>query len=134
GEIVTLGSVAGGVGLWIASRVRAGKAEDARRQAKLDARVEEDRVRECGEVALFFANNLGYLARERVSRAELEQLVDSGISPGALAGHIWDQLDAAEGLRLGSHPLGQSAIPVRLPRVFRERHVYVVGKSGSGKT
>jgi hypothetical protein len=50
-------------------------------------------VRECEDVVLYFTNYLGYLAREVISRHELEELIDRGIDPDELAGEIASRID-----------------------------------------
>ncbi len=92
------------------------------------------RIKACGQVVLFFANTLGYAAKEAISRAELENLIDSGIEPIALAEGLWERIEKKSALVLGYHPIGNLEIPVRLPDTLRKRHIYIIGKSGSGKT
>ena len=88
----------------------------------------------CSEVVLFFHNNLGYIAKECIGRGELEALIEGGIHPEQLASKIGQRIAEKEGLVLGYHPLGGSSIEVKLTQPFRERHIYIIGKSGSGKT
>jgi len=111
---------------WSARQSRA--EEWARQQA------ERRRVEECGEVVLFFANHLGYIARRAVSRDELARLIDEGISPADLAAEIGRRMDEVEGITLGYHPFEDCQVEVRLPQEYRDRHLYIIGKSGSGKT
>lgn len=122
-------------GAWVIyAKIRDKEREANRRAEQEAARAEEQRVQECGEVVLAFANHMGYLARECVSRDELAEWIDAGISADELAARIWDACDAVEGILLGEHPLDGTSLPVRLPDKLRARHTYVVGKSGSGKT
>lgn len=95
--------------------------------------AERRRVEACGQVVLSFANHLGYIARTCISREEIGNLIDGGISPDRLAQTIGSRIDAADGLVLGYHP-GASGVDVKLTDEHRERHIYIVGKSGSGKT
>ena len=74
-------AVIGGIVGTIIYRKTKRRAEEARRKAES---AERKRVQECGEVVLFFANHFGYIARECISRDELEELIDSGISPEEL--------------------------------------------------
>ena len=75
-------AVMGGiVGLILHKRARS-RAEEARRKAEA---AERKRVQECGEVVLFFANHFGYIAKQCISRDELEELIDDGISPEELS-------------------------------------------------
>jgi hypothetical protein len=131
---LVLGLLVLGVGAWIILGFsRSGQEADAR-SAREDARAEECRVRECGEVVRFFANHVGYVARDRVSREELSSWIDSGVSADELANRIWKACGEAAGVLLGHQPLGAGNLPVVVPESLRPRHVYVVGKSGSGKT
>lgn len=98
------------------------------------AAAERQRLEECGEVVLFFANHLGYIAREVISRDELAALIDDGCSAAELATAIGDRIAETSGLTLGYHALGESAVEVKLTDERRTRHLYIIGKSGSGKT
>lgn len=108
---------------------------EGRARAERDAvRADERRVRECGDVVRFFANHVGYLARDRVSRADLASWIDSGLTAEELAERLWTACAQVRGILLGDHPLAGSRLPVVLPDSLRSRHLYVIGKSGSGKT
>lgn len=119
------------LGLWIGSS-RAAYAREAERRRHLN--LERQRVEACGEVVLFFANHLGYIARSTISRQELAELIDAGITAPELASEIARRIEQTEGLILGYHPLGEAQIEVKLAEEHRQRHLYIVGKSGSGKT
>jgi len=123
-----------GGGLLVARSVSNRNREAAAKAARETERTERQRVEDCGDVVLFFANHLGYLARERVSREDLSAWIDEGISPNDLADRIWEACGEVDGLVLGQHVLGSTRIPVLLPDNLRARHAYVIGKSGSGKT
>lgn len=115
--------------------VSAVRASNARREEERQKQQEERRrVEACGQVVLFFANHLGYIARSVVRRDELEEMIDSGITAPELSAHISQRIDEAEGLVLGFHPFGEGRLDVKLPGAVRERHVYLIGKSGYGKT
>ena len=107
--------------------------EEEIRKAEADA-AERRRLKECGEVVLFYANNFGYIAKQCISRDELEELIDDGISPEELSEEIADRINATEGMVLGYQPFGEWRFDVKLTEHYRDRHVYIVGKSGSGKT
>lgn len=112
-------------------------AEEERQQAREEQqakRAEAERIEGCSEVVRFFANHLGDIAREAVSREELRAWIDAGLSPEELVAEIWERCEAADGLTLGTHQAAGIPITVKLPPKYRSRHVYVVGKSGSGKT
>src|SRR6266496_5527426 len=107
------------------------RATEEQRQRE---RAEEQRLEACGKVVVEFANYLGYIARQVISRTEIDRLIDSGLSSDELSSEIARRIDAAEGLVLGYHGFGETRIPVKLTQDFRDRHLYIVGKSGSGKT
>jgi hypothetical protein len=91
-------------------------------------------IETCGRVVLYFANVLGYIAREAISRDELDKLIDTGITPEGLAEVIRKRIEEKDGLILGYHSLGDTRIPVKLTQNYQDRHIYIIGKSGSGKT
>jgi hypothetical protein len=113
-------------------------ASKAARQRELELqeqkRQERLRVEACGETVLFFANNLGYIARSVISKDEIGRLIDNGISPEKLATTIATRIEEAEGLILGYQVFDHIKFNVKLPLDSRQRHLYIVGKSGSGKT
>lgn len=117
-------------GLVAASRYHAHQHTQAQRQRA----AERQRVEECGEVVLFYANHLGYIAREVISRAELEALIDEGRTAVELAQIIQARIEEVEGLTLGYQSFGEEGMDVKLLDEQRARHVYIIGKSGSGKT
>lgn len=114
---------------WMAQQGKRAQAEALGRE-----RAERQRLEACGQVVLDFANHLGYIARQAVSREELSNLIDRGASADELAQTIADRIEALPGLTLGYHPFPGSPIPVKLTQEFRDRHLYLVGKSGAGKT
>jgi hypothetical protein len=117
--------------VWVfAVRLRNAKREERWRKE----RAERRRVEDCGDVVLFFANHLGYIARSVISREELDDLIDAGITAPELAAEITYRVNQAKGLTLGYHPFGESHIDVKLLDDMRQRHFYVIGKSGYGKT
>ena len=103
-------------------------------EQKLRERRERKRVEACGKVVLFFANHLGYIAKSLISRQEIADLIDDGIQAPELATEISQRIDEVDGLILGYHPFGDFHVDVKLPAAVRERHLYIVGKSGYGKT
>lgn len=95
--------------------------------------AERKRIEACGQVVLSFANRMGYIARTCISKEEIGNLIDGGISPDRLAHTIGNRIDSVDGLVLGYHP-GASGVDVKLTDDHRQRHIYIVGKTGSGKT
>lgn len=121
-----------GIVIWRAHANHA--ALEAARRKRLYTASEQKRIEECGETVLFFANHLGYIARPAISRFEIGKLIDSGITAPELSAEICRRIDSVDGLVLGYQSFGQSQVDVKLTDSHRQRHVYVVGKSGSGKT
>lgn len=114
------------------------RERERRRRDELE-RQERERVRRCSEVVLFLANNLGYIARESISRDELGELIDNGIRPEDLFDEVMRRIEDQDGLVLGYQNFrvegkGEFKVDVKLTQKYRDRHVYVIGKSGSGKT
>jgi hypothetical protein len=105
-------------------------ANDRRLRQAADAK-EQQRITGCGEVVRHFANSYGQLARSVVSREELQEKIDSGILPDDLDDFIAEKIRSARGIELGRHGDG---LPVILANEQREKHLYVIGKSGYGKT
>lgn len=125
--IILFLAIGGGIALWFQSKV----AEQKRRDARLAEEVERTRLAECEEVVRYFANFYGYLARAVVSRDELAEKIDAGATAEELQSFISTRMMSVDGTELGSHGSG---LPVILPDEYRDKHLYVVGKSGYGKT
>ena len=115
---------------WFRKRERARALAEERAREK----AERDRLENCGEVVRFFANQLGYVARQAISREELEKRIDAGASAEDLSQEIADRVASVPGVSLGKQEFAEYVVPVKLPESYRDRHVYVVGKSGYGKS
>ncbi len=120
--------------LLIISLIYSRLVEQARNAEEQERREERQRMDGCKEVIQYFANNLGYVAREAMSRNEIWGRIQNGISPDDLAEELMDRIEAVEGITLGNQPAGEANFPVALTQKYRDRHLYVIGKSGSGKT
>jgi hypothetical protein len=96
--------------------------------AENDAR----RVSECERVAGEYLRYFGYIAREAMNRDELLAKIKTGISPDDLNQELQSRIQKVPGIVLGTYS-GTSA-EVKLPLSWRQRHVYIVGRSGAGKT
>jgi hypothetical protein len=94
---------------------------------------ESERMAGCRDVVVQFARVYGHIARECMSREELEEKIDSGIAPQDLSDELYRRIDATAGVVLGVNTLNP-AIEIKLPDSLRDRHMYIIGKSGSGKT
>ena len=81
-----------------------------------------------------FAEAFGTIARECITRQELEELIDNGISPEDLKATIYGRMCDSPGLVLGEISAVAGSIPIKLPDSLRDRHCYIIGRSGSGKT
>ena len=115
------------IAIWLGHRIQKGKAVR-------DKRAEARRLADCEEVVRYFANNHRYIARSVVSREELQDQIETGTTADALEHFIADRILKAEGLTLGYRLMGQTQLPVVLPDKYRDKHIYIVGKSGYGKT
>jgi len=122
------------IGVIVAVKVEGASHRKSKEEERKNKADERRRIEECGEVVLFYANNLGYIARKCISRDELEGLIDSGMSAYDLAFEIQQRINEKQGTILGYQPFGDFKLDVKLEEDFRDRHVYVIGKSGSGKT
>src|SRR5437870_4689729 len=56
--------------------------------------AESRRLAGCRQVVMEYAEALGFIARECISRDELEHFIDRGIEPDALAAEIQRRIDA----------------------------------------
>ena len=126
-SIILILAIGGGIVFWYQGRI----AEQKRRQNRLADEAERQRLADCEEVVRYFANSYGYLARAVVRRDELAERIDAGATAEELQGFISDRMMSVDGIELGSH---RSGLPVILPDEYRDKHLYVVGKSGYGKT
>lgn len=121
-------------GTWAALRLRDRVAAQARRERLHERAMVTARDQDCSDVVRCFANNLGYIARDAISRSDLQRAIDTGISPEALTELIAERCAAVPGPTIGHHFWDTVRVPVRLPEALRTRHLYMVGRSGSGKT
>lgn len=101
---------------------------------RLSKQTHAIRLAECEKIVKYFANNHGYIARSVVSREELREQIETGISANTLKSFIEERILKAEGLSLGYQLVDQTQLPVVLPDKYRDKHIYIVGKSGYGKT
>jgi hypothetical protein len=96
---------------------------------------EQDEARRragCEDIIRGYAQNFGYIARECITADELEKKMNSGISPEGLRREIQSRIEKYPGIILGTLP--QTSMEIKLPTSWRNRHVYIVGRSGYGKT
>jgi hypothetical protein len=96
--------------------------------------AESRRLAGCRQVVLDYADALGFIARECINRDELAELIDNGIEPDDLSAEIQRRIDAKPGVMLGRYHFGNGSTTIKLPHSLRDRHMYIIGRSGSGKT
>ena len=113
--------------------------EQREQEERRRKREEQKRLEGCGQVVRFFHNNMGYIAKECITRDELEAKIDKGFTGGELAEEIMERVAEKDGIVLGYHAFdfgdGQATrVDVKLTLPNRERHTYIIGKTGSGKT
>jgi hypothetical protein len=93
------------------------------------AENEQARQAGCRDVVLSYANNLGFIARGVITRKEIEARIDGSIAPKELAKEIQSRIDGFPRIMLGEH--SYTGYPIKLPYSFRDRHGYIIGKTGS---
>jgi hypothetical protein len=96
--------------------------------------AEAKRLDGCRQVVLDYADALGFIARECITRDELEKLIDNGIQPDDLSREIRRRIDEKPGVMLGHYHFGNGSTTIKLPDSLRDRHMYIIGRSGYGKT
>ena len=117
------------------ARVFIKMGNSTRRPAKTPKALltEQERMAACRDVVMHFAVAYGHIARECMSREELEAKIDSGIAPQDLSAELHSRIAAMPGVVLGVNTIN-SSVEIKLPAPLRDRHCYIIGKSGSGKT
>src|SRR6266446_1305437 len=102
------------------------------------AKAEQDETRReagCRRVVLEFANAFGYITRDLMSPEELkDKIYKDGISPEELGEELHRRMDKVPGITLGVRHFANISFEIKLPFSQRSRHVYMIGRSGSGKT
>lgn len=110
------------------------KKRQKRKDLFFSKEAEAIRLSECEEVIRYFANFHGHIARSVVSKDELEKTIAEGATAAELSDFIAKRILNTKGLNLGFQDTGFSDIPVILPNQYRDKHIYIIGKSGYGKT
>jgi hypothetical protein len=103
-------------------------------KAQQDEAVETSRIAGCRQAVLEFASAFGYMTREVMSPEELEAKIDSGSTGQELFDEFMRRVAKIPGIVLGQRPNGHSSFEIKLPFSLRDRHCYLIGRSGSGKT
>jgi hypothetical protein len=102
---------------------------------RLTEAEENARIAGCKKVVLDLAGALGYIAREAMSKGELESLIfESGITPQQLVDEIYKRIAKIPGIFIGKRQFEHWTLEMKLPDSLRDRHAYLIGRSGSGKT
>ena len=94
--------------------------------------VQEDLVRVCN--CRVHAECLHPGRRQLISGDEIRRLVLAGTTPVELAQVVTARVDRLQGTTLGVQSIASKDVRVKLTPDLRARHVYIVGKSGFGKT
>jgi len=96
--------------------------------------VETERIAGCRQAVLEFASAFGYMTRDIMSPEELEAKIDNGATGQELIDEFIRRIANIPGIALGQRPNGQGSFEIKLPFSLRDRHCYLIGRSGSGKT
>jgi len=120
--------------IWVAYRYQDKQDRLARKIVHEKEKSERKRIADCHEIVRYFANNFGYIARSVISRGELEKLIESGADSDQICDEIFRRMKDILGIYLGYHAVANGKVPVILPNEIRDKHIYVIGKSGYGKT
>jgi hypothetical protein len=90
---------------------------------------------DCRQAVLSFALAFGYMTRDIMSPEELEGKIASGIDANDLIDEFYTRMGKIPGIFLGQRSAkGGGTVDIKLPYSYRDRHVYMIGRSGSGKT
>src|SRR5262245_23615402 len=103
------------------------------RQAQKQFANAHEREEQYRQIVTQFNRALGYIASEAISRAEIEDLINQGIDPQDLISEIYRRIQKVPGVVLGKNPYLED-MEMKLPYSLRDRHAYLIGRSGSGKT
>jgi len=132
-QVYLLAFLAGCIGRAI-SRIFKARKQKALLPALQEQSEMSEREAGCKRVVLDFAATLGYMTRECMEKKELESLIDSGITPDDLAKELHKRVEEIPGVTLGKRHFQNGYTDIKLPYSLRDRHVYICGRSGSGKT
>ena len=125
-EIIVLSVVV--LAFWIQQRK---ELECQQQLEEEDRREERIRIEGCRDVVRFFVNRHGYIARQVMSKEELETRIDGGEGSEELTVELARRIKAVAGIILGCQPVaGEAIIPVKVTQGYCDRHFYIVGKSG----
>lgn len=122
-------------GLWYSRIARDKKRRLEKREETQEWLHENDRRESCMRVLDDLYENQPQIFEQFVGAREALQLVEDGWTAEDILEWINEQVETDDALVLGHHPLGDGAsLNVSLSKDSRERHMYIVGKTGSGKT
>jgi len=123
-----------GILVFVVRKVQESEEAQRRREEHQKEAEGRKRLEECADVVLLYSNYLGYIAKQCITKDELEELIDCGATAYELSDEITSRITEREGIILGNHPFGRSYFPVKLTPDYRDKHIYIIGKSGYGKT
>lgn len=100
----------------------------------LMAKIKKQRLLECNKALHFLKSNLPYQLALAISDDELELLIKNGITASDFMNYILNKVNNIDGIVLGFQFINRKKFDVKLPNNIRNRHVYIIGKTGMGKT
>ncbi len=119
------------VTITIVSRVR----ETARNQRTREAMARERRMEECRREVGVLRERYGYMVHAALKPEAIDRLIECEDTDAPwIRRFILRKADEAEGLVLGVQRIGEDPAYVKLPPELRTKHVYIIGRSGAGKT
>jgi hypothetical protein len=95
---------------------------------------ETERQAGCRKMVLELREDLGYIAAEAISMDEVNEKIRGGITPDELAKEILSRIDKVPGITLGKRHFPEMTYDMKLPYSLRNKHTYIIGRSGGGKT
>lgn len=97
--------------------------------------LENAKFTDCRQAVLSFALSFGYMTREIMSKEEIEGKIAGGIDAQELIDELYTRMGKIPGIFLGQRSTkGGGTVDIKLPYSLRDRHCYIIGRSGSGKT
>ena len=92
---------------------------------------EPTRQEGCKQVVLAFASAFGYISRNVMSKEELEhKIYIQKATPADLQGELHQRMNEIPGITLGYRSNSEIKLEIKLPFSMRDRHVYIIGRSG----
>jgi hypothetical protein len=129
-------AVGDGLNVLFLAILRRGNQKSTPRSVRLEQQKfanTHEREEQYRQIVTQFNRTLGFIASEAISRAELEALINQGIDPQDLISELYRRIQKVPGIVLGKNQY-LNDMEMKLPYSLRDRHSYLIGRSGSGKT